>query len=626
MLQAIRSKATSFVVKILFGLLIVTFGIWGIGDIFRSAGPDTTVAKVGGRAITAEQLSRQVQSQLERMRGLFGGSIDAQQAKQLGVVDQALQGLIDGDLVELEIDRLGLAVGDEAVRDSIMANPAFHNQAGAFDRRVYAQVLLANQMSEPQFEALQRGALLKAQLQGALAAGITPPGALVDALYRARAERRIADMVTLPASAAGAIPAPTESQIDEFYRAHQDRFQAPERRSFKVAMLRLDDVAAGIELSDDQLKEEFQKRQGEFHTPEQRQVLQMLLPDEATAKVAAEQLAAGSDFDVVAKTVAKMDDPAALDLGWVKHDDLPEDLANAVFDLKEGTNSAPVNSTFGWHILHVSGIRPGEDKTFDQVKDSLKKEVARDRAADHMADMANSLDDAIAGGAGFDDVAKKFALKTATAADVDAEGKTAAGTAIDLPEGRDAILKTAFGTDRGQTSALSEMGDDGYYMVQVEAVTPAAAKPLAEVHDEAAQAWLADARQQALQKVADTIAQEVNGGRSLKDAAASRKLAVTTTPPLQRTGGDDKVPPSLVAKLFDAKPGAAVTEEAGDSVIVAQLGGVEPADPAQDQSAVKQLSQELGTVMQSDVLSEYGQALRQTFPVKVDQTNVDRLL
>src|SRR5271170_3210022 len=155
MLQLIRSKATSFVVKILFGLLIVTFGIWGIGDIFRSAGPDTSVANVGGRAITAEQLSQQVQTQIDRMRSALGGSIDAQQAKELGVVDQALQGLISSNLVELEIDRLGLAVGDEAVRDSIVANPAFHNQAGLFDRNIYAQVLQSNNMTEPQFEALQ---------------------------------------------------------------------------------------------------------------------------------------------------------------------------------------------------------------------------------------------------------------------------------------------------------------------------------------------------------------------------------------------------------------------------------------------------------------------------------------
>jgi peptidyl-prolyl cis-trans isomerase D len=626
MLQAIRSKATSFVIKILFGLLILSFGIWGIGDIFRTGSTDTTVAKVGGRSISAEQLNQQVQTQLDRLRGLLGGTIDADQAKQLGVVDQALQGLIRSNLVELEINRLGLAIGDQAVRDAIVANPAFHNQAGAFDRNTYNQVLIANHLTDPQFETIQRGELLKAQLSSALADGMTPPKALVDTLYRARAERRVADLLTLPPSAAGAVAQPSEAQIDEFYRAHQSSFQAPERRSFKVAMLRLDDLAAGIEVSDNELKQEFAQRRNEFNTPEQRQLQQMLLPDEATARQAQAQLALGKDFAAVARDLAGMSDPGALDLGWVKPADLPPELADPAFALAQGGTTAPVKSSFGWHILRVAAIKPAEEQSYDQVKDKLKQEVARDRASDRMADVANSMDDAVAGGASFADLEKKFGLKTIAATELDLDGKDAAGKPADLPEARQVILKTAFATDSGQTSSLTEMGDEGYFLVQVDKVIPAATKPLAEVHDEAAKLWQDDARQQALQKAADVIAQEVNAGKSLKDVAAARKLAVTTTAPLQRTGGDLKLPPALVAKLFDAKQGAAVSEAAGDSVVIAQLSAIEPADPATDKNAVTALSQQLGSVMQSDVLSQYDQALRRNFPVVVNQANLDRLL
>lgn len=626
MLQAIRSKATSFVIKILFGLLICSFGIWGIGDIFRTGSTDTTVAKVGGRAISAEQLNEQVQTQLDRLRGLFGGSIDAEQAKQLGVVDQALQGLIRSNLVELEINHLGLAVGDQAVRDAIIGNPSFHNEAGAFDRNIYNQTLLANHLTDAQFETIERGELLKAQLSSALADGMTPPKALVDALYRARAERRVADLVTLPPSAAGAIPAPTEAQIDEFYRAHQDRFQAPERRSFTVAMLRLDDLAATTEVSDAELKDEYAKRQDEFHTPEQRQLEQMLLPDEATAQKAQAQLVSGKDFAAVAKDVAGMSDASALDLGWVKTTDLPPELADAAFAAPQGTTTAPIKSTFGWHILRVTGIKAPEDQTFDQVKDRLKTEVARDAASDHMADIANSMDDAIAGGASFADVVKKFALKTVAVADVDSDGKDQVGKPADLPAARDAILKTAFATDSGQTSQLAELGDEGYFMVQVDKVVPAAVKPLDAVHDDVARLWQDDARQQALQKAADAIVADVNAGKSLKDIAAAQKLAVATSPPLQRTGGDAKIAPALVAKLFDAKPGAAVSEASGDGVVIAQLESIEPADPATDPTAVNALAQQLGGVMQGDIESEYDQALRRSFPVSVDQANLDRLL
>jgi peptidyl-prolyl cis-trans isomerase D len=626
MLQAIRSKATSFVVKLLFGLLIVTFGLWGIGDIFRSRGPETTVATVGGIDISAQEVSTAVQAQIERLRGLFGGSIDADQAKQLGVVDQALQQIVSQDLIDLEIKRLGLAIGDESIRDAIMGNPAFHNQQGNFDRDLYAQVLLNNQMTEAQFEQTQRSDLLKTQLSGALAEGMTPPKELVDALYRARAEQRVAATVTVPASAVGAQPNPTDAELDTFYQAHKDDFQTPERRNFKVAMLRLEDVAAGMTVSDDDLKQQYQQRQEEFHTPEQRQLQQMLLPDEPTAQEAEKQLAAGTDFASVAKTVAKMDDPGALDLGWEKRDDLPPELADAAFLLKQGAVSAPIKSTFGWYILRLVAVKPEETQGFDQVKDKLKEEVAKDRASDKLADIANSIDDALAGGTGFDAVAQKFGMKIVPANAVDADGKDAAGTSLDLPDAREAILKTAFSTDANQTSPLSELGDDGYYMVAVDQVMPAATQPLAAVHDAAVSAWQADARQQALQKLADAITAEVNGGKSLADVAAEHKLTVETTAPLKRSGNDPKVPPTLVAKIFDAKQGAAVDEVGADNAIVAQLQSIEPADPAKDEAAVQQLQQQLGGVLQNDMMSQYDQALRKTFPVSVDRSSLDHLL
>ncbi len=631
MLQAIRSKASSLVVKLLFVVLIITFGVWGINfsgltSLFGGIGATTAIATVGGREISAQQVTTEVQKRLDQLRGVFGGSIDPEMAKQLGVVDQAVQGLISNNLVELEINRLNLAIGDQAVRDAILANPNFHNQAGLFDRNLYGQALQANQMSEQQFAQVERTELLKTQLASALADGMTPPKELVDALYRARAERRVADLLTLPASAAGAIPAPTDAQVDEYYNAHKDSFAAPERRSFQVAMLRLDDLAAGIEVSDDQLKDAFAQRKAEFNTPEQRQVQQMLLPDEATAKAAEAQLAQGKTFATVAKDVAGMTDASALDLGMVGAADLPPALSDAAFALKQGEVTQPLQDAFGWHILRVAAIKPGAEQTFDQVKDKLKQEIARDQAANRMADVANSVDDTIAGGASFADVATKFSLKTLSATEVAADGKDEAGKAADLGPAAEPILKTAFATDSGQTSTLSEMGDDGYFLVQVDKVTAAAPRPLAEVHDEVARQWQAEQRQQALQKVADAIVAEVNGGKSLKDAAAARKLEVTTSPPLTRTGGDQKLPPPLVAKLFDVKQGGAVDEAAGDSVVVAQLASIAPADPAADKNAVDALSRDLGTVMQNDVLGEYDQALRRTFPVEVDQANLDKLL
>ncbi len=102
MLQSIRSKAGSLVVKLLFGLLIVTFGIWGIGDIFRNRPTDTTIATVGSESIDTATLQNALQPALERLSQRLGTQVDLRQAKQMGVVQQVLDGLIDDSLVDQE--------------------------------------------------------------------------------------------------------------------------------------------------------------------------------------------------------------------------------------------------------------------------------------------------------------------------------------------------------------------------------------------------------------------------------------------------------------------------------------------------------------------------------------------
>lgn len=624
MLQAIRSKAESIVVKLLFAVLTATFALWGIGDIFRNWGTDTTVAKVGDMEITADQLSGAMRNQLEQLRSVLGNDLDMEQAKKLGLVNATLQQIIGAHLLQLETERLGLAIGDEGVREAIVDNPNFKGPSGSFDRARYNQLLAANQLSEPQFEASVRDSLLRSMLTGAISDGVTPPPEMVDTLYRSRAEHRVAETVMLTPAAVPAPPAPTEEQLAAFHDAHKDAFRTPEQRSLDIATLRVDDVAATIQVPEDKLKSEYQTRRNEFQTPEERDVQQLLLPDEAKAKAAEAELKT-KDFAAVAKEQADAD-ASSTDLGWVKSEDLPKELASVAFSLPQGKPSEPVHTSFGWHILLVTGIKPAAAQSFDQVKEKLAHDIARDEAGDQIAKTANNIDDALAAGNSFAAVAQKFGMKTQSVATIDAQGRGSDGKPIELPQPADAVLHAAFATDSGQTSPLTELGEDGYFLVHVDKVMPATVQPLSAVRDKAVSLWQADQKKEELKKLADQIVEEVKGGKSLKDVAAARKLAVTTTPALQRTGGDPSVPPALVAAIFGAKKGDAVSAEAGDNYAVAEVQSVEPADPAKDPAAVKQLSDFLANSMRNDLLGSFDQALRTHFPVEINQANLDRLL
>ena len=624
MLSAIRSKASSLPVKLLFGVLVIAFAIWGIGDIFRNRSADTTVATVGSRKIDQRQLVQAINDDAEKLRGMFGGTRpDAEQLKQLGIVDNALQTLINRDLVDLEVDHLGLALSDGAVSQTIRSNRNFQDEKGQFDPNRYKAVLANQRMTVPQFETLLRGDMVRQHLSHALIAGSEPPPELVDMLYRSRAEHRIADVATVPPSAAGDPGTPGDAELSAFYDQHKDEFRVPELRSFNVGELLIDDVAAGIAVPEDKLRDEYQARAAEFHTAEQRHLQQILLPDEAKAKEAEAQLASGKDFAVVAKDVADAT-PDMIDLGFFGRDDLPPKLAEAAFAAKQGVPTQPIQDELGWHILRATEIKPEVTQPFDAVKDKLKTEVAREMAGDQIAKMANDIDDALAGGSNFADVAQRFNLKVTKVENVGANGRDLAGKEVELPQPGADILRTAFGTDAGQTSQLNEMGEAGYYVVQVDKVTPPAVKPLDAVKADAIKLWQDDKRNAALENLAKEMTDAVNGGQKLADVAAAHKVPVFTSAPLQRAHGDDKVPAALVAKIFETDAGKAVSARGTDGYAVAQVKAIEPADPSKDSAAVQRLAQQLTPSMREDLLQEFDQALRERYPVSVDQAAVAR--
>lgn len=623
MLQAIRSRATSFIVKILFGVLIVTFGIWGIGDIFRNHSVDTSVATVAGDRISADQLQRAVHASLERLRSTLDKDLTIEQAKQLGIVDAALNRLIESDLLARETDQLGIRVGDAAVRNAIVDNPNFHGPNGQFDRNVYNQVLAANRLNDAQYEQLLRGDLARNELTIALTEGIRPPAELVDALYRAEAQRRVADLMVLPPSAVPEPPEPTDANISAYYKAHQEEFRTPERRNFTVATLTTADLAASIDVPESRLESAYQARLDEFHKPETRHIEQLLLPDKAKAEAAEVKLKAGAKFAAVAKDEGV--DAGTLDLGWMRRQDLPPVLANAAFSAVQDSVTAPIHTLLGWHILRVVAIKPAAIQSFEQVKDKLRQEVAIDMAGDHIAEMANHIDDALAGGGTFDAVAKQFGMKVVTVVGADAQGHHADGSTVDLPKQSAKILQTAFATDAGQISQLDDLGEEGYFLVRVNKVTPSGVPPLDQVRDQVAKDWQTQQRRQALAALAQQIVKEVDAGQPLKTLAAKHKLVVTRTGPVLRSGGDS-IPPALVSRLFALKTDQAAAAPSGNGYAVAQLAAIHVPDPGKNKAALASLTHVLAQQMQSEFLAEFAEALRARYPVEINKTNLNRAL
>jgi peptidyl-prolyl cis-trans isomerase D len=626
MLQAIRGQAASWIVKALFVVLIFSFVAWGVADYIARSRTPTSVATVGSRSIDPTALSNAVSQESQRLRQIFGSNLERDQLRQLGVVDQVLNRLIGQTLVELEAQRLGVTIDDAVVRSAIQQNPAFRNEQGQFDRSRFQLVLNQAGFTEASFVALLRQDLLRSQLMTAVASGAHPPAILVSTLVKHRGERRVVDFATVPLPGVEAVAAPTDDQLAAFHKDHAPDYTAPEYRDLSWTRLAADDLESSMQPSEDQIKDFYDAHSEEFVQPETRTVEQILLNDEATAKTTADSLAKGEDFAKVAAAAGTSADQ--LVLGTVKRDDLPPDIADAVFGATLNQPTQPVKSDFGWHIFRITAITPESTRTLADAHDEIAKGLAHDKAADAVYEQANKLEDMVSGGTSLEDAAQQLGLKLEKAAGVDAQGHTADGTAVTLPNA-EAVLKTAFGLNEGQTSSMIETrGADEYVVIRADHVTPPVLKPLDTVKSQVETDWVNDQREQQAKANADKLVETLKGGTSFADVAKSAGLTVQTSDPFTRNGdGIGTLPASLASGVFAAKATGEVSEAPTGmaGVIIAQLKEIQPVSDDDAKKLTDQVTQQLKQGLQADLSQDFQEVLRKRYSVSIDRKAVDQL-
>ena len=253
---SIKKIVTRVVVAVLFGMLILSFGIWGIGDMFRRGGRTLPVAEVGTVRILPQEFQDQYRRELRRLQTVLQTELDAQRARELGVPQRVVQDMVGRILFDLAARDASVANVDETVRQSITDNPAFRNPQGQFDRNIFQNLLYNAGYTEDRFIAIQRQDIARAQVTDAITAGAAAPQELVEGLYRYREEHRIADTLLVAAASVKGVPTPTDADLETYHKDHAEAFTAPEYRAITVVEMHPADLAGDIKVTEDRLKDE----------------------------------------------------------------------------------------------------------------------------------------------------------------------------------------------------------------------------------------------------------------------------------------------------------------------------------------------------------------------------------
>ncbi len=624
MLQQMRKFASSWLASIFLGLLALSFGVWGVADIFRS-NADTTVATVGDATISQDTFQHEYQNLLRTESQQLGTQLSSEQAQALGLPQQALDQIVSRTAIDAEVARLGLTTSDQDVAEQIKTIPAFAGPTGSFDHNTFLQAIQQAGFTEQSFIDAVRSDTARSQLLDATSGGLQVPTGYARALFDFLNEQRAVDYIDVPPSAAGAVPKPTDAELETYVKAHTKEFSTPEYRDLTYAEITPDQVMDQVSVTDKQLQTEYELRKSQYQVAEKRGIEQITFPDQKTAEAASAKIAAGTSFEDVAKS--RKLKPSDIALGELTQSDLGGDRGTAAFALKQDEVSKPVKGTFGWVLLKVTKIVPGTSKSFDEVKDAIKKEVLQKLAVNKITDMVNAYEDAVAGGDTLVEAAKKAGMKTVEIKTVDKDGMTAEGTKADMPADPQ-FMSQVFSADTGVAGDPFQTKDGSAYVLKVEGITPPKLKPLGQVRAKAEMEWTRAKQQAALEARAKSLADEATKDKSLDAAAKSLNAKIEKSGAFGRGEKTAEFPVELVTKIFDAPPGTAVYGKAakGDDYIVARVTGIAhppaslTADPRYNQF-VSQIGNQIG----QDIPTTFALAARKRQGVTVNQKMVDQV-
>ena len=626
MLDVLRRGASTWISKLLLGLLIVSFGIWGIADVFRGFGSNVAF-EVGSTEIGIAQFDMTYARELQQLSQRLKRPFSKDEALKTGVARQIIDKVVTEATVSEVARDLRLGLSDGTIAADITQDPSFKGPTGAFERNRFVELLRANGWNEDIYVAKRREDLLRGQLIEGVSGGLQAPKVLLEAIDQYRNEQRSVRMITLSAETLGEIAPPADADLATFFEARKAAFRAPETRSFDILMLDAESIARASDVTDDDARAEWVRQKTRFSTPEKRRVRQLAFDDATSAATAAEKLAAGTPFaDLVAERGAKIED---LDLGLLaKSAYLDPKIADAAFALaKVGDVSPVVQGRFRSVIVELAEVVAPTERPFAEVADELKLEIAKKRTETDILARHDQIEDALAGGAKLREVADRFGLKPIVVEKMTKDGRLPDGTTFAAIPNAAKLIGAVYESDVGVENETLDLGGKGFAWFAVTAVDPTHDRPLAEVKTEALAAWKAEEVSKRLAAAASAVVERLKKGDDFDTVAKEAGFEPTTTPEFKRDEAPEALSPAAVAAAFEGPEGhIASVQSKGDARIVLKVVSVTAPAYFPDTDDSRGLAEKTASSLQTSLLESWLARVQKDVGVYTHQQNVARVI
>ncbi|QMU57361.1 MAG: peptidylprolyl isomerase [Boseongicola sp.] len=604
-----KKKAGNIFLWIIMVLLIA--GLAGFGAT-NFGGSARAVATVGEVEIDVNDYARAVQAQTQNFQRQTGQALTPDQLQMLGLDRAALaQSISDAAINNLTLEA-GISVGDETISQEITQNPAFFGLSGSFDRETYQFALRQTGLTVAEFEEQLRMNGSSQIVRAAVVGGIRPPALFTETLFNYARETRDVTWVRMTGSdLAEPLPEPSDTELRQFHTDNAELFTQGETRVIDYAWLTPDMILDAIDVDETQLRSVYDSRRDQYAQPERRLVERLVISTQAEADDAKARLDAGEiTFDALVAerglTLADIDmgEPALEELG---------DAGDAVFALTEPGVVGPLPSPFGPALYRMNAILSARETSFEDARDELAEEAARDRARRIIIESLAQVDDLLAGGATVDILEERTDMQ---AGRIEWRSDVSDGIA-----GYNEFRLAAANAEVGAFLDVQQFEDGGIFVVSLDEIRPPALRPFDEVRHLVIPEWERANTEAALSKQAQDMA---NGINSSADFAALG-LDVETDLGLERSGFVEGTPADFTDTVFDMSGGDLRVLSADGDAWLLRLDAVNAADAntPDAQVAMEQFESQTSAEMAQSLLQAFTQAVLNDTDVSINQAAVN---
>ena len=617
MLNTLRKSVAGPFVKLLIGILILSFAVWGIQDIFGNY-KNSVAMEIDGNEISLDELVNEYNYQLSTISSQLNKQISFDESMALGIDKIAIENLIRKMILQIELNKYGINIPEEFIAQKIVNDDAFKSE-GVFNKARYTQLLSFSGYTEESFLISELNANKQNQLYSLIANKNYIPNTLLDIINDYNSTEKVINYIEIPKNNIS-VKTPSERELIEFYDKFQNGYRKSETRDFDALILNADSLKNNISVSQTEIQNYYNENIDSFKVEETRDVYQFFFDDLITAEeFLAESKSVSFEILLDSYNFSKSDDY----LGNIRKDDiLDSDLAQIAFNIDAKSFSNPIDGLLGLSIVYIDEIYEGSTPPLNDLASTIEEELKLEAALNLIDDVFFSIEDDLLSGMNIQEVADKNKISITNFTKIDINGKDFDNNDIDVLQ-NDELLQKLFNSEIGDFIEVVET-EDSYIWIKLNAVN----EPFIRSFKDVRGLVTTDMIKQRLDKKEKEIIEEIEdaliNNNLSRETSESLNIEIKKSEPFSRNKPIIEFSQDFNDRILSADINETIIGRSPDEILIGKVIEIIPSNSSaltRDNDQVEGLDYQL----RSDLFEQFLSSLEESYDVTLFQGNIDRL-